>query len=100
MTKERKLGIEMWTNIRGMLSASDGQIPESISYYKEMFCVEHGLEWTGSCWFCQYIRDCGKCPLKSCKLGSYYAIVVDSLMDTDVRVAACNAIIKALGGKA
>ena len=99
MTKERKLAIQMWINIRNMLSASDGQLSENISYFKEMFCVDHDLKWSNSCWFCQYISECGnKCPLKSCNFGSYYSIVVNKTLDKDVRVEACNHIIKALGG--
>ena len=61
--------------------------------------MDHDLKWKDSCWFCQYIFICDKCPLKSCKFGSYYAIVVSKYLDKDVRVAACNNIIKALGGK-
>ena len=98
MTKERKLAIQMWQNIRGMLSASDGQIPESISDYKEMFCKDHDLQY--SCWFCHYIQHCAKCPLHGCHSNSDYDTVISAWLNTDSRVKVCNNIIKALGGKA
>lgn len=100
MTKERRLAIEMWTNIRNMLSASDGQLPRNIFSYKEMFCADHDLKWPGNCWFCQYISACDKCPLKDCGIGSLYVIVLDRAKDKKVRIDVCNAIIKALGGEA
>jgi hypothetical protein len=89
MTKERKLAIEMWTNIRGMLSASDGRLPEDLVSYKDMFCREHSLKWENSCWFCQYIDYCNKCPLTSCGTDSYYDNVRDCMFDTNDRIEAC-----------
>jgi len=99
MTKERKLAIQMWINIRDILSASDGQSPERISCYKKMFCEDHGLHWECNCWFCQYIQCCDRCPLHGCHHASDYYIVMKVWLNTDARVEACNNIIKALGGE-
>lgn len=100
MTKERKLAIEMWKDIRDMLSAFDRMTMTSILEYKETFCKDHGLHWMNNCWFCQYIFACSKCPLKSCSTASDYYILKQDDVEKDVRVAVCNNIIKALGGKA
>ena len=100
MTKERRLAIEMWKGIRDMLSASDELSGAEIIRYKEMFCEEHRLRWYWDCWFCQYMPSCSKCPLKYCAGNSLYNTVIDMYEEKDVRIEACNNIIKALGGKA
>lgn len=100
MTKERKLAIEMWRGIRDMLSAFDSFTGLSIQEYKREFCREHGLEWEYNCWFCEYMHDdCIGCPLGNCRAHSDYDNVVDDRVKKDVRVEACNNIIKALGGE-
>lgn len=100
MTKERRLAIEMWCGISRLLSACDSLSGSTVKGYKQVFCEEHDLKWKYSCWFCQYIRDCIKCPLGNCGLSSDYDDAVNDRLKKDVRIAACNNIIKALGGKA
>lgn len=101
MTKERKLAIEMWTQIRNSIVSSQQYMDvEDIRDYKRLFCKDHDLKWELSCWFCQYIRDCIKCPLGNCGFSSDYIHVVNSHLNKYVRIAACNNIIRALGGKA
>ena len=97
MTKERKLAIEMWQDIRDKLLTS--LINFDVEMYKRKFCKEHDLEWKHSCWFCRYIPYCSKCPLRDCSTYSDYDNVVNDRRDRDKRVEACNAIIKALGGE-
>ena len=98
MTKERRLAIEMWKDIRGMISASDRLSREVIKKYKSEFCIQHNLSWANDCWFCEYTPGCSKCPLRGCA-DSYYDRALDETRDKKVRVEACNFIIKALGGK-
>lgn len=98
MTKERSLAIEMWTNIRDMIAAPGRVTRETIVRFKSKFCRDHELDWEYNCWFCQYIPHCGECPLKGCDDG-FYAIALADYREKDVRVSACNYIIKALGGK-
>lgn len=107
MTKERKLAIEMWTNIRDRIATFDHEMGQvAIIKYKDEFCKLHSLHWALNCWFCQYIKGryrytagCLMCPLRSCVHGCY-SYALDETMDKDERVEACNNIIKALGGKA
>lgn len=101
MTKERRLAIEMWTDIRNMIATSYRIASTPIAHYKIEFCVNHDLHWMNYCWFCKYIHDCKKCPLKSCMcLGSLYDTVCSENKEKDLRIDACNNIIKALGGEA
>jgi len=100
MTKERRLAIKMWKDIRDMISTSDGLTSASVVNYKEIFCKERKLQWLNNCWFCQYIPICNMCPLVSCGFSSSYEVTVSEFRSKDVRIAACNDIIKALGGRA
>lgn len=104
MTKERKLAIEMWWDIRDMISASDRLPREVIKKYKSEFCEQHELDWHNDCWFCQYRPSCFKCPLKECLKTSassnpLYVRVLNPCENKDARIEACNNIIKALGGE-
>lgn len=99
MTKERRLAIQMWKDIRDMLIHNNVVTSGNIVEYKQTFCVSHGLHWMNNCWFCQYIPLCYKCPLKFCSDG-LYAIVMADYKDKNVCIAACNNIIRALGGEA
>ena len=100
MTKERRLAIEMWKGIRNILSACECFAGFSVQEYKREFCKEHGLEWKYNCWFCKYMHDdCIGCRLGNCNSHSDYDNVVNDRLNKDVRVAACNNIIKALGGE-
>lgn len=100
MTRERRLAIQMWKDIRDMLMHNDVVTSRDIVKYKQTFCVSHGLYWTNNCWFCKYIPSCGECMLGSCKSGGDYYIVKNSWLRHDIRVKACNNIIRALGGEA
>lgn len=99
MTKERKFAIDMWTNIRCMLSASDRLTCQSVLEYKFEFCENHDLSWKNNCWFCQYIPSCNKCPLKDYNTGSLYWTVLLDRKEKNVRIDACTNIIKALEGE-
>lgn len=100
MTKERRLAIEMWKDIRSrIIMLGQRMRGGDIVEYKFMFCRKHDLKWSGDCWFCHYIHNCVKCPLGGCSSDGYYGHVSD-YWDKDVRVEACNNIIKALGGEA
>lgn len=100
MTKERKLAIQMWKDIRDMLSFSCEVTRGDIRVYKYEFCKSHKLNWLNNCWLCQYIHSCSKCPLKNCDVDySSYRTVTDPLEKTDIRMDACSVIIKALGGQ-
>lgn len=100
MTKERKLAIQMWQNIRDMISEFDKLVCIDILLYKDTFCAEHRLWWSWNCLFCQYMPGCSKCPLVHCGPDSWYAIVKADYTDKNVRIATCNNIIRALGGEA
>lgn len=65
MTKERRLAIQMWQEIVDKCKAGDDF---RITSYKYNFCREHKLNWTNSCYLCQYCRHCSRCPLGSCML--------------------------------
>jgi len=124
MTKERKLAIKMWKQIRKGIKFKRyffGMI--SIEYLKSDFCIKHNLNWFHQCWFCQYIRrgesshkplgreGCNLCPIATkeaklnsnvCGCGSYdslWKIVTNEYLKTKVRLEACNKIIKALEGE-
>ncbi len=62
MTKERKLAIQMWNEIKKLISKNELSDFCSISDFKLKFCKEHNLGWTSNCWFCQYV-GCTRCPL-------------------------------------
>ena len=99
MTKERRLAIEMWKGIRDMFTFYGTMSRSDIVIYKRRFCVKNSLNWADDSWFCHYIPVCNKCPLKRCSDG-LYGIVLADYNEKDVRIEACNGIIKALGGKA
>lgn len=102
MTKERRLAIEMWEGIRDMLisyASYDTVTRSDIVAYKRRFCAQNSLNWPDNCWFCKYIPICSKCPLKRCSNGLYEIVLAD-YKEKNVRIDACNNIIKALGGKA
>ena len=124
MTKERKLAIKMWKQIRKGIKFKRhffGII--SINCLKSDFCIKHNLNWFHLCWFCQYIRrgefshkplgkqGCNLCPIATkeaklnsnvCGCNSYdslWEIVTNEYLKTKVRLEACDKIIKALKGE-
>lgn len=100
MTKERKLAIEMWKGIRDGIQNSfvkdDGF---SVTTYKENFCKDRNLNWRNDCWFCQYIKECSKCPLGYCNdSGTLYYTVNNNWNTLHTRIEACDKIIATLNG--
>lgn len=93
MTKERRLAIQMWEQIKAEL-ARDPKV--NIVGLKINFCSEHGLVWFCNCWLCQYIPHCEDCPLSGCL---NYVRAVDERKPLEIRLNACSAIINALKGK-
>lgn len=65
MTKERKLAIKMWEDIKQRILTDTLPRPtESFYLNKMVIAKEHGVSWDNSCsikwdnacWFCQYVR--------------------------------------------
>lgn len=100
MTKERRLAIKMWKDIRDMLTSYDEWSYSNVVAYKRSFCARHDLNWVNDCWFCQYMPSCSKCPLVRCGIDSSYEIVKADYVEKNIRIEACNSIIAALGGEA
>lgn len=104
MTRERKLAIQMWQEIKDIIIHYPYMTAGNIQHYKAEFCVKHNLVWTCDCWFCQYIPNCRYCPLWSCAgLGSgadsLYNVASDIYADKEKRLDACDKIIAALKGE-
>ena len=62
MTKERRLAILMWEEVARQLESSPDKYVDAIKIKRD-FCSKHGLKWKCDCWFCEYIKECSKCPL-------------------------------------
>lgn len=57
MTKERKLAIKIWEDIKQRILA--GEFDRVFSFYMrkaEIVHTEYHIDWMDSCWFCQYVR--------------------------------------------
>ena len=63
MTKERKIAIEIWEDIKQRILTDT--LPNNVFFIaKRDIAREHGvssntscgIEWDGDCWFCQYVR--------------------------------------------
>jgi hypothetical protein len=120
MTRERKLAIQMWEEIKDKIK-SDNISMDEIREMKYKFTFEHNLGWLHSCYFCEYIRcerfydtldlqGCQKCPiakpisricLNKCGCGTFstYSVIINKRYPKFIRVMACNKIIKALKKK-
>ena len=103
MTKERRLAIEMWEDIKAKLpkwwkKCDRSSISAHIVQYKNDFCVKHDLPWIANCWFCAYIRYCKDCPLRDCGDGAYRSIINNDT-PLQVKIRACEYIISALKGE-
>ena len=124
MTKERKLAIEMWKQIRKEIEFK-GMFFNTISMMnlKAKFTMSNNLDWECNCWFCQYVRrgkssrlslgteGCNLCPiateeakLNPCVCGcvgkdSLFQMAMNIHLRTKVRLEACDKIIKALEGE-
>ena len=106
MTRERKLAIQMWEEVKKRLpewyAESQGYVVADLKCFKTDFCDKNNLYWKYDCWFCQYFRvECDKCPLQSCNhenpLTAWYRIV-DEVTSLETKIAACDEIIMALKG--
>lgn len=102
MTKERKLAIKMWEEIKERIpkwQKTSYAIPisERVVRYKRDFCIKHDLSWMMNCWFCAYITYCENCPLRSCAYGVYRDLI-DNSSPLQAKIRACEYIISALSG--
>lgn len=112
MTRERRLAIQMWEEIADKVESLPNVLDNGKDHFilvqnmKHDFCEKHGLNWCNRCWFCQYIRDCRKCPISEtysgyshgCTTDSLYGIVTARLGFYDQRAKAARGIAKALQG--
>ena len=103
MTRERKLAIEMWEEVKKQLPGWKCDVVFALKTLKANFCRQNGLDWRYDCWFCQYVRDdCHKCPLHSCDCHNFataWARIVDEGTSLRTKLAACDDIIAALKGE-
>ena len=106
MTRERKLAIKMWEEVKERLPRWYDKDPWSIVLYlkdfKIDFCCMNNLHWRFDCWFCQYIRfECDKCPLRSCNHAVHttaWARIVNENTSLEIKLQAWDDIIAALKG--
>jgi len=105
MTKERKLAIQMWEEIKNQLpywNDAPTLIANKVKRFKGNFCTGHHLYWDNCCWLCEYFKEnCAKCPLRSCNYkdpATAWARLVLDGQTLEIRIAACDEIIAALKG--
>ena len=120
MTKERRLAIQMWEEIREAIRTAKRPRDvntEFIRRIKRHFTTEYELYWKYGCWFCQYVRykdvhvhgeGCQRCPLSDgsaeailghrsgCWHNAYNRVVYARLRKTKLK--ACDEIIATLKG--
>lgn len=107
MTRERKLAIKMWEEVKKHLpqwyKENQRLIAPDLQDFKADFCVVNDLHWVLNCWFCQYIfLGCDKCPLKSCNFNeptNAWARIVNENTSLETKLQACDEIIVALKGE-
>lgn len=103
MTRERKLAIQMWEEVKKQLPGWGYEPVVELKTLKDNFCLQNGLTWKWDCWFCQYFRgNCGKCPLQSCDhknpLTAWYRIISNNT-SLETKLQAVDEIIAALKGE-
>ena len=105
MTKERRLAIRMWEEVKEQLHEWYKEHPYDIvhflCYFKSDFCRQNELTWLNDCWFCQYICACDKCPLRSCDYHNFataWVRIVGGWTSLETKLQACDEIITALKG--
>lgn len=118
MTKERKLAIKMWEQIKEEFIKDDSD-PFTLMRLKSNFTQKYGLRWKHDCYFCQYVRKndniglvqgCQKCPIATfearlnkytcgCNKYSIYHFIHSYYIPKFMKIFACNKIIKALKRK-
>lgn len=102
MTKERKLAIQMWEEVKKQLPGWHYGIVAALKTLKANFCRQNGLDWKYDCWFCQYFRyNCFKCPLKSCYYTgpTAWARITNENTSLETKLQAVDEIIAALKGE-
>ena len=123
MTKERKLAIQIWTEIKEHILHSEHPVSgDGVLYRKTALNTRYNVYWNYGCWFCHYIRTpdvpydgysgCERCPLFKyakqqrgacgCDVGNRrapYALLMSNATDNKTKVEACDIIIAALKGK-
>ena len=120
MTRERRLAIQMWEEIKYAIIKAKRIKDinhEFVSQFKYAFCSAHEVSWMWGCWFCQYVRyrddlhgeGCQRCPLSDghrgaivgydsgCCKNAYYRVLHARYRKT--RLEACDEIILALNGR-
>lgn len=120
MTKERRLAIQMWEEIKSAIINAEKPSDidcVSVARLKCKFCVDHKIRWVHDCWFCQYVRyhdnlhgeGCQRCPLSDgnkdaivgvqtgCTTNAYDRVVNARLRKTKLK--ACDEIIRILNGR-
>lgn len=120
MTKERRLAIQMWEEIKKAII--DAKRPSDIdcctvTKLKHKFCVINELNWMHGCWFCKYVRyhdkihgeGCQRCPLSDghkgaiigydsgCLRNAYYRVI--HTRTRKAKLKACDEIIRILNGR-
>ena len=120
MTKERRLAIQMWEEIRAHIR----DVPKlsfvdlwRVADWKRQFCLEHELSWMHNCWLCQYVRyrdtlhgeGCQRCPLSDgheeaiiglesgCYKNAYHRVI--HARTRKAKLTACDEIIHILNGR-
>lgn len=59
MTKERKIAIKLWEDIKERIRTNSlpGNEYDAFFYRKQMLAKDvYNVDWENSCWFCQYMR--------------------------------------------
>ena len=126
MTKERKIAIKIWEEIKAFILSSPQDVTSrSFIAMKHSITRKHGMYWNCNCWFCHYVRKtvrndegfivdegCDRCPLHKlvraapgdcgCDIGlaqAPYARLANDWTDNAIKAEACDMIIKALKGE-
>lgn len=120
MTKERRLAIRMWEEIRARIRDTT-RLKDidlwRVSDWKRQFCIDHELHWMHNCWLCQYVRyhdvlhgeGCQRCPLSDgheeaiigiesgCYENAYHRVI--HARTRKAKLKACDEIIRILNGR-
>ena len=120
MTRERKLAIQMWEEIKdAIIKAKRVSDIDNLAIVrlKAVFCGDHDLNWDYDCWFCKYVRyyddvhgeGCQRCPLsdgsKGAIIGSRSGCIngvyrrVANAKQRKTKLQACDEIIRILNGR-
>lgn len=120
MTRERRLAIQMWEEIKK--AVIDAKRPmdinaEFVAQFKYVFCAKHEISWLHGCWFCKYVRyhdnlhgeGCQRCPLSDghkgailgyesgCCENAYNRVL--NARQRKTKLKACDEILRILYGR-